>query len=227
MAADNQIRTGRATASGEVSPSMAQPNYELSGTLSKFLDRHLVFPILEFHQEKGIYNATDIMQAKLALLKTTNMVDFAMDIQKALTGSEEVPQEMRERRSAVVARLRQLQQDVDPIIKCLENPNVVRNFRQDKAFNLQVGEEGQITRSMVYDSNRDGSVHAVLERGFPDRARPCRSLVPVCEVPIRLWELLSGSRALAPLPDALHQRRAKHVSALGKAFIRHFDAGVR
>ena len=118
-------------------PSMAQ-NFELSGLFSKFMDRHLVFPILEFHQEKGIYDATDIMQAKLALLKTTNMVDFAMDIHKALTGSEEVPQEMKEHRSTVVARLRQLQHDVDPIIKCLENPNVVRNFRQDKAFNLQV-----------------------------------------------------------------------------------------
>jgi translation initiation factor 3 subunit E len=113
-------------------------NHELSPLFSKFMDRHLIFPILEFHQEKGIYDANDIMQAKLALLKDTNMVDFAMDIHKALTGSEDVPQEMKEHRSKVVARLRQLQRDVDPIIKCLENPNVVRNFRQDKAFNLQV-----------------------------------------------------------------------------------------
>lgn len=115
---------------------MAQ--YELSQVLSKFMDRHLVFPILEFHQEKGIYDAADIMKAKLALLKNTNMVDFAMDIYKALNDTEEVPQTMKEHRSQVVARLRQLQHDVDPIIKCLENPNVVRNFRQDKAFNLQV-----------------------------------------------------------------------------------------
>lgn len=78
------------------------------------------------------------MQAKLALLKDTNMVDFAMDIYKALNSTEEVPQSMRERRTEVVARLRKLQTDVEPIIKCLENPAVVRNFRQDKAFNLQV-----------------------------------------------------------------------------------------
>jgi translation initiation factor 3 subunit E len=117
----------------------ACPSYELTPLLAKSLDRHLVFPLLEFLQEKGIYNETDIMQAKLALLKNTNMVDFAMDIYKALNDTEEVPQQMKEHRSEVVARLRQLQHDVDPIMKCLENPGVVRNFRQDKAFNLQVG----------------------------------------------------------------------------------------
>ncbi len=40
-----------------------------------------------------------------------------MDIYKGLNGVDEVPQEMKERRVAVVARLRQLQADVDPIIK--------------------------------------------------------------------------------------------------------------
>lgn len=138
---------------------MASSAFELSPRLSKFMDRHLVFPILEFHQEKGLFDTNDILKAKLALLKSTNMVDFAMDIHKALTGSDEVsghacmgvcstanrirmrpqvPAEMKEHRSKVVARLRQLQHDVDPIIKCLENPTVVKNFRQDKAFNLQV-----------------------------------------------------------------------------------------
>uniref|UniRef100_A0A7S0N9X6 Eukaryotic translation initiation factor 3 subunit E n=1 Tax=Chlamydomonas leiostraca TaxID=1034604 RepID=A0A7S0N9X6_9CHLO len=81
------------------------------------------------------------MKSKLALLKDTNMVDFAMDIYKALNGTEEVPQNMKDRRGEVVTRLRKLQADVDPIIKCLESPNVVRNFRQDKAFNLQFLQE--------------------------------------------------------------------------------------
>eukprot|EP00798_Chlamydomonas_sp_ICE-L_P001516 gene1516-32894_t len=112
-------------------------HHELSPVLSKFLDKHLVFPLLEFLQEKGIYEEKDIMQSKLSLLSNTNMVDFAMDIHKMLHNTEEVPQAMKEHRTEVVARLRQLQVDVDPIIKCLENPAVIRNFRQDKAFNLQ------------------------------------------------------------------------------------------
>lgn len=62
--------------------NMAQ--YELSATLSKYLDRHLIFPLLEFLQDKGIYNEEDIMKSKIALLQKTNMVDFAMDIYKEL-----------------------------------------------------------------------------------------------------------------------------------------------
>ena len=85
-----------------------------------------------------MYDEADIMKAKLALLRNTNMVDFAMDIHKSLYEGSPIPQAMKERRAEVVARLRQLTQDVDPIIKCLENPNVVRNFRQDKTFNMQV-----------------------------------------------------------------------------------------
>ncbi|GBG00265.1 eukaryotic translation initiation factor 3 subunit E [Raphidocelis subcapitata] len=113
-------------------------HYELSGKLSKYLDRHLIFPLLEFLQEKGLYAEDDVLKAKIALLQRTNMVDFAMDIHKDLYQTEDVPPEMMERRSEVVGRLRTLQKAVDPIIACLSNPNVIRNFRQDRSFNLQL-----------------------------------------------------------------------------------------
>ena len=93
--------------------------YELSQQLSKYLDRHLVFPLLEFLQDKAIYEEADIMKAKLALLKNTNMVDFAMDIHKTLYNTEDVPSPMLDQRKEVVARLKQLQVDVQPIITCL------------------------------------------------------------------------------------------------------------
>jgi translation initiation factor 3 subunit E len=122
---------------------MAQ--YELSRTLSKYLDKHLIFPLLEFLQDKGIYSDDDIMKAKIALLQNTNMVDFAMDIHKELYQTDDVPPEMLDRRSEVVSRLRSLQKAVDPIINCLSNPNVIKNFRQDRSFNLQfLKEEFQI-----------------------------------------------------------------------------------
>ena len=118
---------------------MAQ--YELSPVLSKYLDRHLIFPLLEFLQEKGIYDETDILRSKLALLDKTNMVDFAMDIYKALNDTDDVPPEMKDHRSQVVSRLRQLQGDTEKIISCLQNPGVVKMFRQDKSFNLQFLQE--------------------------------------------------------------------------------------
>ena len=78
--------------------------YELSPVLAKYLDRHLVFPLLEFLQERGIYVEEDILKSKIALLQRTNMVDFAMDIYKALYNTEEVPADMKDRRSEVVQR---------------------------------------------------------------------------------------------------------------------------
>lgn len=86
---------------------MAQ--YELTNVLVKYLDRHLVFPLLEFLQEKGIYREEDIMRSKLALLQKTNLVDFAVDIYKLINNTEEVPSEMMSRRNEVVTRLRKLQ----------------------------------------------------------------------------------------------------------------------
>lgn len=104
-------------------------SYELSSTLARFLDKHLCFPLLEFLQDKGVYSEEDIMRAKIALLQNTNMVDFAMDIHKELYQTDEVPATMMERRTEVVNRLRSLQKAVDPIIGCLSNSNVIRNFR--------------------------------------------------------------------------------------------------
>jgi translation initiation factor 3 subunit E len=106
---------------------MAQ--YELSGKLSKYLDKHLCFPLLEFLQDRGVYNEDDILKAKIELLQNTNMVDFAMDIYKELYQTDDVPATMHERRAEVVNRLRTLQKAVEPIIGCLSNNSVIRNFR--------------------------------------------------------------------------------------------------
>jgi hypothetical protein len=55
-----------------------------------YLDRHLVFPLLEFLQVKGVHPEAEILEAKIELLQKTNMVDFAMDIYKSLHATEQV-----------------------------------------------------------------------------------------------------------------------------------------
>lgn len=68
--------------------------YDLTQRIAPQLDRHLVFPLLEFLQEKGLYPEEDILKAKIDLLNNTNMVDYAMDIHKTLYHSDDVPQGM-------------------------------------------------------------------------------------------------------------------------------------
>ena len=82
--------------------------HNLTPVLARYLDRHLVFPLLEFLSQRPLFDGADIQGAKIDLLAKTNMVDYAMDIYKELY-NKEAPQEMRERRSEVVAKLKTLQ----------------------------------------------------------------------------------------------------------------------
>ena len=83
--------------------------YDLTDSLVRFLDRHLVFPLLEFLSQQQLYPEDDIQKGKLDLLQKTNMVDYAMDIYKALYNNDEVPADMRGRRHEVVHNLKALQ----------------------------------------------------------------------------------------------------------------------
>lgn len=64
--------------------------YDLTTTIAGSLDRHLVFPLLEFLSSKQLYPAEDIEQAKLELIEKTNMVDYAVDIYQSLHQTDEV-----------------------------------------------------------------------------------------------------------------------------------------
>jgi translation initiation factor 3 subunit E len=55
-------------------------DYDLTPQLGKYLDRHLVFPILEFLSERKLYNERDILEARLQLLSKTNMVSVSRDM---------------------------------------------------------------------------------------------------------------------------------------------------
>ena len=119
--------------------------HDLTRQLSKFLDRHLVFPLLEFLSEKGkeaqIYDEADIQKAKLDLLQKTNMVDYTVEIYQSLYNVETIPSEMKSWRDDVVSRLRTLKEQAASVVQFLSNEGLVKQLRQDKAHNLQFLEE--------------------------------------------------------------------------------------
>ncbi|KAI4471902.1 eukaryotic translation initiation factor 3 subunit e [Holotrichia oblita] len=72
--------------------------FDLTSRMGQYLDRHLVFPLLEFLSAKEIYDEQELLKAKLDILSKTNMVDYAIDIRKQLYPKEDVPEELKERR---------------------------------------------------------------------------------------------------------------------------------
>ncbi|XP_010554805.1 PREDICTED: eukaryotic translation initiation factor 3 subunit E-like [Tarenaya hassleriana] len=122
-----------------IGPNMA--SYDLTPRVAPNLDRHLVFPMLEFLQERQLYPDEQILKWKIELLNKTNMVDYAMDIHKNLYHTDDAPQDMVERRAEVVARLKSLEEAAAPLVAFLQNPNAVQELRADKQYNLQVLKE--------------------------------------------------------------------------------------
>ncbi|KAL6638100.1 hypothetical protein ACP70R_025672 [Stipagrostis hirtigluma subsp. patula] len=115
--------------------------HDLTAVMAAQMDRHLVFPLLEFLQERQLYKDEEILEAKIRLLNGTNMVDYAMDIHKSLHGTDDVPTDMVKRRADVVARLRSLEEAAAPLVAFLQNPQLVQELRPDKQYNIHMLQE--------------------------------------------------------------------------------------
>ncbi|XP_026417635.1 eukaryotic translation initiation factor 3 subunit E-like [Papaver somniferum] len=124
-------------------------NHDLTSRIALNLDRHLVLPLLEFLQEKQIHPDVQILKAKDALLSQTNMVDYAMDIYKSLHQTDDVPQEMINRRAEVVRRLKLLEDAAESIITFLQSPNMINEPRPDKQYVLQLLQGYQIGAEQI------------------------------------------------------------------------------
>ena len=95
-----------------------------------------MFPLLEFLQAKRVYPENEVLEAKIALLNKTNMLDFAADIYKSLHNKSDVPAAMQQRREEVIANLTELSVKAEKVVNFLSDPTLVKQLRSDKAFNL-------------------------------------------------------------------------------------------
>ncbi|KAG6470839.1 hypothetical protein ZIOFF_071919 [Zingiber officinale] len=104
-----------------------------------------------------------ILKDKIQLLSHTNMVDYAMNIHKALYHTEDVPKvlfapvvysrflfcsscgvwfagfaAMVDRRAEVVSTLKSLEESVAPLISFRQDANLVQELRPDRQYNIQM-----------------------------------------------------------------------------------------
>jgi translation initiation factor 3 subunit E len=123
--------------------------HDLLPKLIPYLDRHLVFPLLEFISGQDDDNL-EITRAKYELLKHTNMTDYVANLWQDINDSDTVPEQFIKEREEVFAKLQHYQEESEKITELLQDDAVVGNLRSDKVANLKFLEEQHgVTIDMV------------------------------------------------------------------------------
>jgi translation initiation factor 3 subunit E len=163
--ADNVPPSADTLLGGSASRSAKAPEtigkeYDLLPKLIPYLDRHLVFPLLEFAsgQDEDDEAVAEITRSKYELLKQTNMTDYVANLWQEINDTDTIPAEFIKKREQVVQRLQQYEEESSKITELLQDDAVVGNLRSDKVANLKYLEEQHgVTVDMVntlYDYGR-------------------------------------------------------------------------
>ena len=104
----------------------APQEWDLTNRVSPFLDRHMMFPLLEFLDnliaEKTIsYASSDIQAARVALLRPTKMVDYTLEIVTDASLTAELEQE----KAQVLKQLETLQEGAKSLVTLTEDEEQV------------------------------------------------------------------------------------------------------
>lgn len=108
--------------------------FDLTAKNCQFLDRHLTFPLLEFLCDKNIYDKEVLLQYILETVSKTNMIDYTVDIRQRLNLGDAMPEELAQRRAKVLAKLKELQNEIAPAMKKMEELKNTDTVKDPKAL---------------------------------------------------------------------------------------------
>jgi len=124
-------------AAATTAPGSVAEQYSLLPKLMPNLDRHLLFPLLNFSSDEEAEQTPEQRKLLLALLSPTNMTDFVGQLYQDVHGLSEMPAEFTAKREQVLSKRDELEAATAKISELLDDENVVTNLRSDKAQNLQ------------------------------------------------------------------------------------------
>ncbi|KAK4983166.1 eukaryotic translation initiation factor 3 subunit E [Elasticomyces elasticus] len=140
-------------ASGQADgPHNPAKQHSLLPKMIPHLDRHLVFPLIQFEEDQADEEEppAELVQLKFELLKQTNMTDFVGDLDAQTQGLSERPAEYAQKREEVLQRRELFQEESSKLQDLLADPDVLNNLRSDKVANLNYLKENHgVTVEMV------------------------------------------------------------------------------
>jgi translation initiation factor 3 subunit E len=108
---------------------MSSPEeFDLTSKNARFMDRHLLIPLVDFLATKKMHTTEELNKSKLEILAKTNMIDSAMEIKGA-------PAELSKKRDEVVKTMQALEEEVKPILSLVSDAGRVAELKAERCFN--------------------------------------------------------------------------------------------
>ncbi|GMG17258.1 unnamed protein product [Phytophthora fragariaefolia] len=125
--------------------------FDLTNRLAPFMDLHFMFPLIDFLSSSELYDEAQLMAAKLALLKPTNMADFAVEIHQTLHGSDDVPEEFEARRGEILDALSFAKSQCTPMLELIEDEEKIMQLQSENLLNASHLEQNEGYAKLQYE----------------------------------------------------------------------------
>lgn len=125
-------------------------NYDLTGKLTQFVDRHLLYPLLE--NSVCIYPANEVDQMEFDALNDTYMLKSLKEIYLNLhPDAKDLPKEYAARENEIMAKLVPLNESTKKTLEILCSTEVQQNLKQDKLSNRELIKEHGIDDAKILE----------------------------------------------------------------------------
>uniref|UniRef100_A0A7S3PJJ9 Eukaryotic translation initiation factor 3 subunit E n=1 Tax=Aplanochytrium stocchinoi TaxID=215587 RepID=A0A7S3PJJ9_9STRA len=127
--------------------------YDLTRTIAPYLDLHMMFPLIQFLEEKAFYKQEDLTNVLVDFLRPTNMHDYTLEILGNLGEVDSaVEEELIQRRDETVHYLNELEESCAPLLDILRNEETLNQLITEENFTLEYLEQAYGINVDVVDS---------------------------------------------------------------------------
>lgn len=95
-----------------------------------------------------IYEKNVLLNFILETVNKTNMIDYTTDIRQRLNLPEKMPEELQLKRQTVLAKLKELQLEVEPLMKCMEEIKSRDTMKDSKTLVSVLQSEYNVRKKM-------------------------------------------------------------------------------